>query len=137
MSMTSSRPYLIRALYEWINDNYLTPYIVINAEVIGTVVPQDFVNQGKIVLNISPEAIHKLLISNEAIQFDARFSGISRRVYAPVHAVLAIYAEENGAGMVFGEEPGGDKPPTAEPGPSIKGAIKRKKPSLKIVRSRD
>jgi stringent starvation protein B len=134
MSMTSSRPYLIRSLYEWINDNYLTPYIVINADILGTVVPQDFVNQGKIVLNISPEAIHKLLISNEAIQFDARFSGVSRRVYAPVHAVLAIYAQENGAGMVFGEEPGGDIPPPTEPGPSAKGAIKRKKPSLKIVK---
>jgi stringent starvation protein B len=133
--MTSSRPYLIRGLYDWINDNYKTPYIMVNADYLGVSVPKEFVDKGKIILNISPDAVHKLLMSNEEIEFHARFSGISRHVYIPIPAVMAIYAQENvGAGMVFGEEPGGDTPDTPTPETSSNVKSDKKPPKLKLVK---
>lgn len=101
--MSSSRPYLMRALYEWINDQYLTPYIVVDAQSADVVVPVDLVQNGSIVFNISEEAVGRLKISNEAIEFDASFSGVVRHIYAPISAVMAIYAQENGSGMMFAE----------------------------------
>ena len=91
-------------MYEWIVDNQLTPYIVINAEETGVQVTKQCVEEGRIVLNISPAAAQGLQIGNEWVEFNARFSGVARLVTAPIQAVMAIYARENGRGMVFGEE---------------------------------
>ena len=101
--MTSNRPYLIRAIYEWIEDNNLTTYIVVNASLLGVRVPKEYVKDGKIILNISSMAVRKLLISNQSVQFDARFSGKLLHIHTPVTAVMAIYAKENAQGMIFDE----------------------------------
>lgn len=102
--MTPSRPYILRALYEWILDNQLTPYVLMNAEHRDVIVPTNFVSDGKIVLNITPGIVTNLEINNEVISFDARFGGVLQHIYAPISAVLAIYSKENGRGMVFSEE---------------------------------
>lgn len=102
--MSPLKPYLIRSLYEWIIDNQLTPHLLVNAENDKAVLPQNFIENGKIVLNISPEAIQGLVLGNEEIKFNARFSGESMHVIAPTLAVLAIYAKENGKGMIFDKE---------------------------------
>lgn len=128
MNMTSSRPYLLRALHEWIIDNDLTPYILVNAEQSGVEVPRQFVEDGKIVLNIAPRAVQGLGIGNEHLSFDARFGGAPMTVRVPVGAVLAVYAKENGQGMVFTEE--GDEPPPPESGPGPD----RGRPKLKVVK---
>jgi len=108
--MTSLKPYLIRSIYEWIIDNNLTPYLLVNAEYPGTVVPQKFIEDGKIVLNIRPQAIQSLALGNEDIQFDARFSGKPMHIYVPVAAVLALYAQENGKGMMFDQDDENEAP---------------------------
>lgn len=99
--MTPNRPYLLRAFYEWIVDNLCTPYLVVDATFPGVKVPQQFVQNGQIVLNILPSAIGNLQLGNELITFNARFSGQPFALSIPVKAVLAIYARENGAGTVF------------------------------------
>ena len=121
--MTSSRPYLIRAVYEWIADNDLTPQIVVDAQQEQVRVPTAFVREGKIVLNIAPTAVHGLRLGNEWVEFSARFQGTPFDVVVPVHAVLAIMARENGTGMSF-PETHSDRPPPES----------RKKPSLKVVK---
>lgn len=131
--MTSSRPYLIRALYEWINDNKLTPYILVNTNSPNVYVPKEFINDGRIVLNIAPEAIGNLLINNTELEFYASFSGVSRHISAPIEAILGIYARENGEGMFFGNEPGGDTPPDNSKF-SINKNQTSKKPVLKVVK---
>ncbi|WP_221801787.1 ClpXP protease specificity-enhancing factor [Oceanobacter mangrovi] len=140
--MTPSRPYLVRALNEWILDNQCTPYVLVDASLAGVQVPQDYVNQGQIVLNISPVAVQSLLIDNEGISFNARFGGVPMSVYVPTVAILAIYAKENGQGMVFGTEAGApdpDLPP--EPPRPVKSDASEKtaqsasgRPSLKVVK---
>lgn len=112
--MTSSRPYLIRAIYEWLIDNQLTPYIMVDATANMVRVPEKYIEDGKIVLNIQPQAIANLLMGNEVVEFDARFSGVSHHIFIPVKAVKAIYAYESGRGMVFSDEDdeGDDVPPT-------------------------
>lgn len=102
--MTSTRPYLIRAFYDWIVDNACTPHIVVNATLPGVDVPKEYVDGGQIVLNISLSAVNGLTLGDHAIEFQARFGGDIRQVYAPVVSVMAIYAKENGRGMVFAEE---------------------------------
>lgn len=102
--MQSTRPYLLRAFYEWIADNSCTPYIVLDVEDKTIDVPSRFVEGNQIVLNVSMSAVKDLEISNEFITFHARFGGVSHHVIAPISAVVAIYAEENGRGMVFSEE---------------------------------
>tara|TARA_R110002072_G_scaffold77125_4_gene180270 strand:+ start:22129 stop:22545 length:417 start_codon:yes stop_codon:yes gene_type:complete len=102
--MTSNRPYLLRALYDWICDNHLTPYLLVDATGDDLNIPHEFVEDGKIVLNISPSAVRDLDLSNDYINFKARFSGKSMNVYFPNKSVQAIYAKENGKGMVFPEE---------------------------------
>ena len=104
--MTSSKPYLIRAIYEWLLANDQTPYVLIDAMQSGVEVPVEFVNDGKIVLNISRNATQHLNLENKYIEFDARFGGIPTHVYAPTRAVMAIYSKENNRGMVFSEEEG-------------------------------
>jgi len=127
ITMTPSRPYLIRALYDWIVDNGLTPYVLVNADDEDVVVPRQFVEGGKIVLNINPSAVQNLELGNAAVEMDARFSGAPMHISVPVMSVLAIYARENGKGMVFNEEDGGDEPPPAEGGDS-------KRPKLRVVK---
>lgn len=127
--MTSSQPYLLRAIYEWIVDNGMTPYILVNANMENTHVPLQYVENGKIILNVAPQAVNDLELGNEFIMFNARFSGKSMEVSFPVEAVLAVYAKENGQGMVFSE---GDEPPPTEPSPKDSGKVK--KPNLKLVK---
>ena len=146
MTMTSHRPYMIRALHEWILDNNFTPYILVNAFTEGVEVPQDYVKDGQIVLNISPQAIKTLNINNTAIEFEGRFGGIPTNVYAPMHAVMSIYAKENGQGMMFETDDPMPEPPAPVSGVdssfsgSEKGdgknkkASKSSKPSLRVVK---
>jgi len=115
--MTSSRPYLIRALYEWIVDNACTPHLIVDAEQPGVAVPRSYVRDGKIVLNVAPRAVSDLVLGNEEIAFSARFGGTPMAVSIPVAAVEGIYARENGQGMVF---PIDDSEPP--PGPDTAGA---------------
>lgn len=102
--MTSNRPYLLRALNEWILDNGLTPHILVDTLVEGVHVPTDYIEEDKIVLNISPNATRDLVISNDFVLFSARFNGTAMSVEVPMQAVMAIYAQENGQSMVFPEE---------------------------------
>jgi stringent starvation protein B len=134
--MKSSRPYLVRALYEWIVDNDCTPHLLVNADFEGVKVPPGFAKDGQIVLNVSPNAVRHLHMDNQAISFEGRFSGVPQTLYIPSEAVLAVYARENGQGMVFDAEPpilDGDEdndidPPDSEP-PRPSG-----RPSLKVVK---
>lgn len=133
--MTPSRPYFIRALYDWLVDNGLTPHLLVNAEVEGVSVPAQYVENGQVVLNISPSATQALELGNDVICFSARFGGMSMDVRVPPNAVLGIYARENGRGMLFPEQgedglgPDGDGP-DGEAGPKAPG----KRPNLKVVK---
>jgi stringent starvation protein B len=131
--MTSTRPYLLRAFYEWICDNAFTPYLVLNTELPDVTVPKQYIQDGQIILNISPGAVTDLDLSNDWVIFQARFSGVVHDVSAPMQAVLAIYAKENGQGVVFSEEEtaedGDDNPPAQTP----KGKRKAK-PNLRVVK---
>lgn len=140
--MNSSRPYLVRALYEWIVDNNCTPHLLVNAEFAGVKVPVGYANDGQIVLNVSPSAVRHLHMDNDAVSFEGRFGGVAHNLYIPAAAIMAIYARENGQGMVFDLEPpvvdeddqgpedggpsGGD-PSSGSPRPSGR-------PSLKVVK---
>ncbi|OTG75188.1 ClpXP protease specificity-enhancing factor [Acinetobacter sp. ANC 4169] len=101
LNLTPTRPYLARAIYEWICDNNLTPYLLVDATQPNTMVPEQFIQDGQIVLNIVPHAVHQLTMSNDAITFSARFGGVSRDIYVPLNAVMGIYARENGQGLFF------------------------------------
>ena len=117
--MTSNRPYLLRAVYEWICDNGLTPYIVVDAARDGVDVPPQAVNEGRVVLNLAPRAVARLEIGNDIITFMARFGGVSHAITVPVVAVQAIYASENGQGMLLAEDaPGAVAPPVEIAGTS-------------------
>jgi len=123
--MTSSRPYLLRAIYEWIIDNGMTPQIVVNTTMTGVEVPRQYIENDKIILNLHPAAVKDLDLGKQSISFSARFSGTPFQVFIPVGAVNAVYAKENGKGRVFNEEPGeGDDKPTG----------KRTGPHLTIVK---
>jgi stringent starvation protein B len=100
MELPSTKPYLIRAIWEWCCDNGFTPYISVQVDT-RTKVPREFIRDGQIVLNIGPEASNKLEIGNDFIEFQARFGGVARQLSVPVEQVLAIYSRENGAGMAF------------------------------------
>ena len=115
--MTSHRPYLLRALYEWIADNGMTPHILVDAQLPGVRVPPHTVKEGRVVLNIADRAVAKLELDNEAVRFTARFGGVSHPVVVPVSAVLAIYARETGQGMALPEDTGNTAPPDDEPTP--------------------
>jgi stringent starvation protein B len=131
--MTPSRPYIMRALYEWIVDNDCTPYMLVDATITNVMVPQQFVKDGQIVLNISPGAVVDLNIANEAVSFNGRFGGVATDIYVPVSAVIGIYARENGQGMVFDAEdsPDDDTPPDDTPPAPIRP---EGRPSLKVVK---
>ena len=102
--MTPRRPYMLRAFYDWLVDNELTPHLVVEATLPGVRVPEEFVQDGQIILNIAPRAVGQLELGNEAVTFSARFSGRPHSVIVPLYAVQAIYARENGAGTMFEPE---------------------------------
>jgi stringent starvation protein B len=138
--MSSNRPYLLRAIYDWITDNQLTPYILVDATAEGVRVPPQVVKDGQVVLNIAMRAVADLELGNESVRFQARFSGVSQSIRVPVQAVLALYAQENGQGMMFPAE-GGDTPPPAPdpegPGPDSQGEGSekpRRTPHLRVVK---
>jgi stringent starvation protein B len=131
--MTSSKPYIIRGLYEWITDNGMTPHLMVKVDVENIKVPLKYAQDGKIVLNVSHTAAINLQVNNDYITFSARFSGALMNIVIPVYAVMAIYSKETGAGMVFNEEDegnGGSNPPPDNPPFSPPG-----KPHLKLVKN--
>ncbi|MBC3765267.1 ClpXP protease specificity-enhancing factor [Neptunicella marina] len=132
--MTSNQPYLLRAFHEWIVDNDLTPHIVVDATIQGVEVPQEHVQQGQIVLNVSPGACQQLVIGNTDISFQARFGGVARQLFIPVHAVQAIYARENGAGTIFEVDPELAEEPASTEAESSPTPPKKGKPTLKVVK---
>lgn len=127
--MTPRRPYLLRAFYDWLLDNQLTPHLVVNVMLPGVQVPMEFARDGQIVLNIAPRAVGNLQLGDDAVSFNARFGGVPRQVRVPMAAVLAIYARENGAGTMFEPEAGyqtegGFEPDTAStPAESLMSVI--------------
>jgi stringent starvation protein B len=132
-AMTSVKPYLIRAFHEWIVDNALTPYIEVNTKIPGTDVPHEYIKKNKITLNIAPLAVQDLHLTNDLIDFYARFSGVVRLVRVPVRAVLAIYAKENGHGTAFGEEESSSSEVFSESSEKNTQQHKKGKPDLRIV----
>ena len=125
------RPYLLRAMHEWISDCGNTPHVIVDAEAEGIEVPRAHIKDGKIVLNLSMSATHHLTMGAEEVQFDARFAGVNHHVRFPVSAVLGIYARETGEGMVFSEQDLGPEPPS-RPTNADEGAPRR--PQLKVVK---
>ena len=126
--MTPNRPYMIRAINEWLLDNQKTPYILVDADAEGVDVPDQYIDNGKIILNIGPQSVEGLRIENEELTFLARFNGVSQLISIPISSVMAVYAKENGRGMMFKEDEDGSsdpddndtKPPT--------------RPTLKVVK---
>jgi stringent starvation protein B len=135
-TMTPSRPYLMRALNEWILENDCTPYVLVDAGMPGVQVPEDYVDNGQIVLNISMSAVKSLLIDDDGLSFNARFGGVPIDLYVPMVAILAIYAKENGQGMVFGSEAGAPDPnkPPEPTKPKRDEKPAKARPSLKVVK---
>jgi len=118
--MTSNRPYLLRALYEWIGDNQMTPHLLVDAGGEGVQVPASAIKEGRVILNIAPRAVTQFDIGLREVRFLARFGGVSQSVRVPLAAVIAIYAQETGQGMMLPEDgaalPPEDPPETAGPG---------------------
>ena len=133
--MNSLKPYLLRAVYDWCVDNDLTPYLLANANADDVVVPRQSVQEGRIILNLKPQAVHNLALGDNKVEFNARFGGKPMLVRIPIKAVLAIYARENGQGMVFDENEGEDplppQPTSTEPTESKPA---RSRPVLKVVK---
>jgi stringent starvation protein B len=125
--MTPSKPYIVRAIYDWIVDNGCTPHVLVEAADPSVIVPPQYVVDDQIVLNISPSAVVGLHLGNDAITFNGRFGGAPMDIYLPVHRLLAIYARENGQGMVFDA----NEPPPEAPEPT---PHKPSKPSLKVIK---
>ena len=140
--MTPNRPYLLRAFFDWIVDNDCTPHIIVDAHHPMVAVPQEFVKDGQIVLNIAPRAVTNLSLDGDDVQFSARFNGMPVDIYVPIAGVLGIYAQENGQGMVFDKEDRPEPPPPAPP-PSAPKMVRssdakdksiKPKPSLRVVK---
>jgi stringent starvation protein B len=129
--MTSNRPYLLRALYQWIADNQMTPHVLVEAGAEGVDVPEQAVQKGKVILNIDNAAVRDLDLGNEWLTFKARFSGSEYSVVVPIEAVLAIYSKENGQGMMFAPED--ETVPPTDSGPG-EGKTPARRPHLKIVK---
>ncbi len=135
--MLSKKPYLLRAMHQWIVDNGHTPHIVVDTSIENVKAPQGYAKDGKLVLNVSYDATHKLELASEYVQFSARFAGVSQQIHIPMDAVLAIYAYETGQGMIFEtkETPAARKSQSAKPKTSKSthsgGAVK---PNLKVVK---
>jgi stringent starvation protein B len=148
--MTSTKPYLVRAIYEWILDNRMTPHVLVDARYPGTQVPAEFVENGQIILNIAPSAVHGLVVGNDWVHFSARFGGVSRNIEFPCEAVLGIFSRENHQGMIFPpaepdsaeaegappvqREPQRENPPKGDGGGSGKGKKRPGGPKLTVVK---
>jgi stringent starvation protein B len=126
--MTSSKPYLVRALYEWILDNDTTPYILVDISSDQVLIPQGIASDGKVVLNLAPTAIQNLEMTNEYVSFSARFNGVAEDLYCPIPALMAIYARENGEGMMFPSEESDDNTEPSSEDDKPKG------PTLTIIK---
>lgn len=143
--MTSSTPYLLRALYEWILDNDMTPLVVVRVDLPGVSVPQAYVEDNGITLNISPSATQGMLMDNEALRFSARFGGMPQDVFVPMSAVMGVFSRETGQGMSFAAAPGDPSPPDGSDAPdkapstsvsqpeSLQNAH-AKRPALRVVK---
>ena len=137
MSVSPKRPYLLRALYEWILENENTPYLMVDGMYPDAVVPEKYIDEdGKLVLDISPVAVRKFIVSNDAAEFDARFDARTLHVYIPIAAVEAIYAAEDGDGMIFDPTEYSNTPEVASADKDKKGVKRPRrkgKPNLKLV----
>jgi len=140
MPVISTKPYMLRAIYEWCTDSGFTPYLAVKVDA-STTVPMEYVKKGEIVLNISFGATSGLKMDNDAVRFNARFGGVSREIYVPVHNVLAIYANENGQGMAFevsgsaaenAAAPAADSPVSAAPALSSVPTAAAEKPAAAL-----
>ena len=156
--LSARRPYLLRAFYDWLLDNQLTPHLVGDINLEGVPVPLEYARDGQIVLNIAPRAVGNLELGNDEVRFNARFGGVPRQVSVPMAAILAIYARENGAGTMFEPEPAyelgvqdaeeapvdpvmsvidGDRPddaPEEDPSPDDDPPPRGNRPSLRVVK---
>ena len=142
--MKSRRPYLLRAMHEWISDSDCTPHVVVDANATGVEVPRQYVRDGKIVLNLSWSATSQLRMTNEEVTCQGRFGGVSMTVRLPITAVLAIYARETGQGMIFSDDdasptppaPGGPDaaPTTPDPDKKPPGGDGKRRAKLKVVK---
>lgn len=128
--MTSQKPYLVRAIYEWLLDNQLTPYLLVNTTIDGVDVPHEYINDDKIVLNVAPDAINNFHADNDWISFSARFSGKPVELFVPIPAILAIYGKENNEGMFFTDE----EPLTPPPPNKVDTPTKKSQPTLTVVK---
>jgi stringent starvation protein B len=127
---TSKRPYLLRAMHDWMSDNGETPHVIVDSERPGVEVPRAYVKDGKVVLNLSASATQRLVLGNDWIEFDARFAGVVHHVRIPISSVMGIYARETGEGMVFSDQDLTPDPPNKPTGTDDSG----KRPQLKIVK---
>ena len=135
------RPYLLRAMHQWITDSGCTPHVIVDAGRAGSDVPRAYVQEGKIVLNLSYSATQRLKIDNDTVEFDARFAGVIHHVRFPVAAVMGVYARETGEGMMFPDQDEGPAPPPAPPpgpgagpAPAEEGGGGAKRPQLRVVK---
>lgn len=138
INLSPTRPYMARAIYEWICDNQLTPYLLVDATQPYTSVPEQFVKDGQIVLNIAPHAVHQFQMSNDAVSFSARFGGVARDIYVPISALLGIYARENGQGLFFDPDEYANVQMTEDTLKSntqdqVESETPKKKPSLRLL----
>ena len=138
INLSPTRPYMARAIYEWICDNQLTPYLLVDATRPYTSVPEQFVKDGQIVLNIAPHAVHQFQMSNDAVSFSARFGGVARDIYVPISALLGIYARENGQGLFFDPDEYANVQTTEDTLKSntqaqVESETPKKKPSLRLL----
>ena len=129
--MTPLKPYLVRSLHEWILENSMTPYLLVDASYEGVIVPAAYISDDRIILNTHPSAIQDWVLDNDAISFSARFSGRPENLYVPINAILATYAKENGKGMMFDEHFEDDVPPDPQ---DSAPKVTAKKPVLRIVK---
>ena len=132
--MTSNKPYLLRALNEWILDNEQTPHLIVDINGEGVDVPSQAIQDGKLVLNIAPVATRNLHMGNEAITFQARFAGVSREIFLPIDSVMAIYARENGQGMMFAQSQESDAKEPGEEKPDGSNGDRPSGPHLKLIK---
>lgn len=140
LSLTPTRPYLARAIYDWICDNGLTPYLLVDTTQKFVQVPQQHIKDGQIVLNIAPHAVHQFHMESEAVHFSARFGGVSQDIYVPMYSIIGIYSRENGQGLFFDpQEYEGrltndqlDAHPETQPTSETQNEVK-KKPSLRVL----
>ena len=140
--MHSNRPYLLKAFFDWIVDNQCTPYIIVDAYYAGVEVPQEFVNDGQIVLNIAPRAVSNFSINDTSVEFSTRFNGMPLDLFIPTLSIIGIYAQENGKGMMFEAEESIAPPPAppvivkrkSMPKPESTESTSKSKPSLRVVK---